>query len=172
MREVTKLTDNKFLNIYSVKDVDKHINGYQYAERLGKDSVAFVCYDRKIDKYLVNHEQKPPVNAFIDTAFGGSIDKNRSHQQIVVEEVKEEAGFEVNESDLVYIGGYFVSTQMNQFCHLYLVTVDREKQGERKPENKVEESASTVWLTEKEIMQGMDWKAIVIISKYREIRWK
>lgn len=165
MREVTKLTDNKFLNLYSVKDPQNHVNGYQYAERLGINSIAFICYDRKTKMFLLNNEYKPPVNAKLLGAFGGSIDKDKTHQQIVVDEVKEEAGFEVSHADIVFMGGYFVSTQMNQFCNLYLVYVDRAKQGERQPENKIEAMAIPTWMTEDEIMRAMDWKAITIISR-------
>jgi len=163
---MTKLTDNKFLNLYSVKDPENHVSGYQYAERRGIDSVAFICYDVKTQKFLLNNEYKPPVDLFMCGAFGGSMDKSgKTAIEIVKEELREEAGFQVNDSDIFSIGEYFVSTQMNQFCYLYLAIVNREKQGERHPENKIEAMAETEWLTVNEVMETMDWKAIAIMSK-------
>ena len=45
MRIVKKMTDNKFINLYEIQDPSKHVKGFQFAERLGKDSVAFICHD-------------------------------------------------------------------------------------------------------------------------------
>ena len=45
MRIIKNLTDNKFLNLKEVVDPDNNVKGYQFAERLGTDSVAFICWD-------------------------------------------------------------------------------------------------------------------------------
>jgi len=170
MRAVKSLTNNKFLNIKEVCDPDNHVRGYQYAERLGKDSVAFVCYDYTTNEILLNSEYKPPINEFILGAFGGSIDKDKNIKQIVIEEVREEAGFEVTEGDCLSMGRVFVSTQMNQFCYLFMVLVDRRKQKERSPENEVEAMAVTKWIDwNSDITDLSDWKAITIMSKYEKI---
>jgi hypothetical protein len=165
MREVTELTDNKFLNIKAVKHPEMHVNGYQFAERRGVDSIAFICYDSRTNKFLVNGEYKPPTNEFIDGAFGGSLDKDVSKEEIVIAEVKEEAGFVVDEDAVVMVGRSFVSTQMNQYCYLYIVYVDREDQQEREPENAIEAMAETKWVTVDEINLSDDWKSIAIVTK-------
>jgi len=165
MRTIRKLTDNRFINIKEIKDPENNVNGYQFAERLGVDSVAFVCYDPKIDKFLVNKEYKPPVNSFIVGAFGGSMDKDKSPKQIVKDEVKEEAGFVVGEEDIYKVGKVLVSTQMNQFCHLFVVFVDKDDQGEREPENKIEAMAGTKWMDAEDVCNLDDWKAPTIIVK-------
>ena len=165
MRTIEKLTDNIFLNIKKAIDPQKNIEGYLFAERLGKDSIAFICYDRKYKLFLINREYKPPVDEFIYGAFGGSIDKNESLKRIVKDEVKQEAGFVIDKKNIKYLGNVFVSTQMNQFCFLYIVFVDKDNQKEREPENKIEEMASTIWVDEKDIWTLNDWKAITILSK-------
>lgn len=170
MRDVTKLTDNKFVNIYSIVDPDNHVKGYQYAERRGVDSIAFICVDKFSDynekpEYLLNNEYKPPVNAFVLGAFGGSLDKNVNKVEIVIEEVREEAGFEVADKDVISLGRVFVSTQMNQYCYLYLVWVDKKNQLERKPENAIEAMARTKWVKESDIRNLEDWKAITIVAR-------
>ena len=76
MRIIKQLTNNKFLNIKEVIDEEHFVKGYQFAERLGKDSIAFICYDRITNEFLLNNEFKPPVNEMILGAFGGSLDKN------------------------------------------------------------------------------------------------
>jgi len=165
MRTVKSLTQNKYLNIREVYDPSNHVNGYQYAERLGTDSIAFICYDAKTGKYLLNEEYTPPTDEFHVRAFGGSLDKNKSKEKIVLDEVKEEAGFVVAETEVIPMGRAFVSTQMNQYCYLYLVLVDKEKQQERQPENAIEAMAKIKWLTAEEIINGDDWKSIAILTK-------
>lgn len=164
MRTVEKLTDLKYVNIFKVIDPDNNVGGYLYAERLGKDSIAFICYDEDSEQFLVNSEYKPPIDKFVTGAFGGSIDKNLSLIQIVVNECEEEAGFKVKPSDVKFVGKMLVSTQMNQYCYLYLVLVDKNNQGNRKPENKIEAMAKTEWIRYSDANDLEDWKAITIIS--------
>jgi len=171
MRHVETLTDNKFLNIKRVKYPEVDVGGYEFAERLGRNSIAFICYDRNTKEFLVNNEYKPPIDEFIQGAFGGSLDRAAGMHQVVIDEVKEEAGFTVDWNDIECVGNSFVSTQMNQFCYLYLVYVDKNKQGEREPENAVEERAETKWVGIDEINSSDDWKAIVIVAKAKDQGW-
>lgn len=165
MRTVKQLTNYKYLNIKEVNDLSKHVKGFQFAERRGVDSVAFICYDRGSRKFLLNKEEKPPVNRMILGAFGGSFDKNKKPIDIVIDEVKEEAGFNVDKEDVVFVGKVLVSTQMNQYCHLYLVFVDSIDQEEREPENLLERAAETSWHNwDEKIYQLEDWKPITIIA--------
>ena len=167
MRIEEKLTNNKFLNIKEIQDPDNNVKGYQFAERLGKDSVAYICWDNNSEQFLLNNEYKPPINEFILGAFGGSMDKDKSPEQIVIDEVREEAGFEVDEKDVHYLGKVMVSTQMNQFCHLFLVNVDKNKQKERQPENAVEAMAKTKWIQwgDDELDKLEHWKPLAIVFK-------
>lgn len=163
MRTVRKLTDYKFINIKEVTDPEKHVKGYQFAERRGVDSIAFICWDSKTNQFLLNREYSPPTNEFHLRAFGGSLDKEVDKLEIVKGELKEEAGFVAK--SIVELGPMFVSTQMNQYCYLYVALVDKEEQGERHPENAIEAMAETVWLTEEEVKSGDDWKSISILAK-------
>lgn len=153
---------NKFLQI---KEWKRKGQRYFYAERLGVDSVAFVLHDRNKGKFGLVREFKPPIDDFLITAFGGSLDKDVPMGQIVKEEVKEEAGYDVIPADISYAGRAFVSTQMNQWCYLYLVDVTNTKQGEREPETYLEADASVEWLYPEQIKSGDDWKAITILTK-------
>lgn len=104
-----------FLNIKTTKE------GYEYAERKGKDSVAFILFDRNKQMIGLRNEYKPPIEAYVLGAFGGSMDKDVSPATIVLEEVFEESGYHVSLDNIHFIGKYFVSTQMNQWCYLYAV---------------------------------------------------
>ena len=167
MRIIKQLTNNKFLNIKEVVDEEHHVKGYQFAERRGVDSIAFICYDSNTNEFLLNNEYKSPVNSMILSAFGGSLDKDVNKMDIVIGEVREEAGFEVTEDDVVELGKMFVSTQMNQYCYLYLVYVFKSEQKDRQPENKVEALATTQWIyNDFDVFNGIeDWKTISIIAK-------
>lgn len=167
-RIVESLTDNRFLNIKQVVDPSKGCKGYQFAERRGQDSIAFICYDKDTNEFLVNREYKPPVDQFIDSAFGGSLDKDVSKIEIVIAEVREEAGFVVDKNNVIEVGRSFVSTQMNQYCFLYFVYVDKTKQQEREPENAIEALAETKWVTIDEINRSDDWKSIAIVAKAKD----
>ena len=171
MRMVKQLTNNKFLNIKEVTDPENNVRGYQFAERRGVDSVAFICYDSSkvyelgYTKFLLNKEYTPPTNEFHVRAFGGSIDKDKPKTEIVKEEVKEECGFEVKEKSIHELGKVFVSTQMNQYCHLFLVEVDDSLKCDREPENETEATSTPIWVTEEELVNGTDWKSIVILHR-------
>ena len=151
---------NKFLQIKKAKNHE-----YYYAERLGIDSIAFVLFDRQKGYGLIK-EFKPPIDEFVITAFGGSIDKDKSLLEIVKDEVKEEAGYTVLDCDILYRGKRFVSTQMNQFCHLYLVDVSGLIPGEKEPETYLESIAKVVWLKYRDVisLDFLDWKAQAIIA--------
>jgi len=164
-RVVRQITDNRFVNLKEVVDPKKGVQGFQFAERLGVDSVAFICFDEKSQEFLLNKEYKVPIDDFLLGAFGGSLDKDKSKDQIVVEEVKEEAGYKVTEKDIHYLGKMYVSTQMNQFCHLYLVMVDKDQEQEKEPENEVEAAATTEWVDWKKLLAADDWKSLAIFTK-------
>ena len=150
------MISNKFLKI---KEADNNGTPYYYAERLGKDSVAFILYDRESGRVGLIKEYKPPIEEYLYTAFGGSMDKEGATPfEIMKDELREEAGYEL--AAPTYVGSSFVSTQMNQFCYLYFCDVTGI------PQNKdIEENAEIVWLTIEDVVRGRDWKAITILTK-------
>lgn len=158
--ETTVTADNKYLQI-------KENNGYYYAERLGVDSVAFVLYNKDTDKVGLIKEFKPPIDKFLTTAFGGSIDKDLPLNILVEEEVREEAGY--RGAKIQPLGKMFVSTQMNQFCHLYLATVEEMKFVGREPQTEMEAEATVEWLDPNDLEEWYNtsecWKAMTIITK-------
>lgn len=165
-REEKLLFDAGFIKLKKVIDPDKHCNGYIYSERKGVDSIAFICFDRdNPGQYLLNHEFTPPNGNFMFRAFGGSIDKNKTKEEIVIDEVREEVGYKVSNDRVKFVGKCFVSTQMNQTCYLYAVDITDLEIVEREPENAIEAMASPCWLSHEAVFDGDDWKSISIIAK-------
>eukprot|EP01027_Heterolobosea_sp_BB2_P024423 GEZU01036788.1.p1 GENE.GEZU01036788.1~~GEZU01036788.1.p1 ORF type:complete len:214 (-),score=45.58 GEZU01036788.1:36-677(-) len=135
-------------------------------------------------------------DVFLTTAFGGSNDyhlvplatylsmsdaEQAEHfaRNLVLEEVLEESGFrfanvEQLRSDpaklnkiVQYMGKYFVSTQMNQFCFLYLVDVSEAQEGAPTTTDYFELMATTVWMSKEEVLtQTQDWKSQIIVNKH------
>ena len=161
-KEVNPNSNESYLTIKQAKGY------YYYAERAGKDSVAFILIDRNREDCIgVLNEPKPPIgdDVFLTTAFGGSLDKPISLNKIVQEEVKEEAGYTVPLSTITYLNKVFVSTQMNQFCHLYAVDVTNYLLGTRNLEEHESES-SVKWIGPEALLNLQDWKAPLIYMKY------
>ncbi len=154
------MIENKFLKIKEYKDDN---SSYFYAERLGVNSIAFILYDGNTGKYGLVKEFKPPIDKFLVTAFGGSLDKKIPMIDIVQEEVREEAGY-INAA-ISYAGSCFVSTQMNQFCYLYLVDVTYAEKVPKDPQTPMEALATVEWMYKTEVISGCCWKAITILTK-------
>jgi 8-oxo-dGTP pyrophosphatase MutT (NUDIX family) len=151
------MADNKFLNIKKTK------HGYEYAERKGVHSIAFILVDKETQRVGLRLEHKPPINAWLLGAFGGSIDPKKSLIDIVINEVREEAGYEVTASEIEYKGKYFVSTQMNQFCYLFTVCVGEFDNTEPTSTNPEEQLSSVHWMNPYDVNVIEDWKAIILM---------
>jgi len=165
MRNVKKTTNNKWVNLYNVVEPEKGVTGFEFAERKGKDSVAFMLYNKSSSKFILNKEYLPPVGRFLVRAFGGSLDKNVEKTEIVKNEVLEEAGYNVSDNNIIEVGRSFVSSMMNQYCYLYFVLVEDSQFVGREPENDIEALAEVIELDQDEIAKLDDWKSITILSK-------
>jgi len=149
----------------------KKKDNYFYAERKGVDSIAFVLFDINLNdlkRIGVIKQYIPPFGKFMTTAFTGSIDKDYYKDDLrvlVQEEVLEESGFNVELQDIKFYGKFLVSTQINQFCYLFGVTVNKNLQGERTTTNPTELQAELVWLELPEVIQLEDWKTILVVTK-------
>jgi hypothetical protein len=153
---------------------------YEYSERPGKDSIAFVLYDDNTKKFALIYEAKPPLDERMDTkvmmttAFGGSIDMEYSYKEICQVEVREEAGYDVPLNKIHSIGKTLVSTQMNQLLEGFLVDVtniDKTLKTEVEMFNEEDSRgldkfnySRIVWMNEQEVISNSDWKSIFIMT--------
>lgn len=158
---------------------------YEYAERGGQDSIAFILFDKDTNKFALINESKPPMDerrnekVQMTTAFGGSVDMDISYSGICQVEVEEEAGYEVGIPRIHNIGQTLVSSQMSQLCHGFLVDVtglektkltefETDPSDAQKAKDATEFSGNSVkWLTYFEVLENNDWKSIWIINRYK-----
>ena len=154
----------------------KRARGYYiYGERTGINSIAFILYDKNIDKYCLINESKPPMDEFNNnlskyiTAFGGSIDSIHTDYEICKTEVLEETGYNVPLSKINYTGSVLVSTQMNQICHTFIVNVTNISKTHKAEYESTDDSVH--WLKYNELFEIEDWKAlhITIQAKYKNL---
>lgn len=153
----------KWVNVKTTKD------GYDYAERKGKDSIAFVIFNENGDVFLLN-QYNPAIDSWVCGAFTGSIDPESSLQDILFNELEEEAG--LKEDDIIttaFIGKTVVCTQMNQYCYLFAVRVkDTAKLFNNTPDHReLKNSIEFFKVTDVPYrVIGEDWKSYVIINEY------
>lgn len=147
---------------------------YVFAERLGRDSIAFILYDKNSKRYGLIKESKPPLDgedylAYLITAFGGSIDMDKSAQEICQIEAEEESGYIVPLESIHYVGETFVSSQMSQMCKLFVVDVTgicKSEIAEWEESDSLDAGEERFyWMSRDEVMDNMDWKSIFIVAR-------
>jgi len=154
---------------------------YEYAERPGRDSIAFILYDSARPACIgLIYEAKPPLDeststkAMLTTAFGGSIDSDLTPQLICQTEVLEEAGYVVPIEHIHLVGHTYVSTQSSQRMYAYLVDITGiSKTALTETESLSDHSIDpdefsrnrTMWMNPLDLFSNDDWKSIYIWSK-------
>lgn len=165
--QVTK--GKKYLTVFEIKDPKGLLPPYYYTQRMGKDSVAFICVDKSRDlssKYMILRQWHGPLSKFSDGAFTGSLDKDElSILEILSEELIEEAGFRIEPDDsrIVYRGKQIVSGNCNEYVHLFLVDITDIAQVKREPENIFEANTNLFWTSKDYILSQCDWKSKCIL---------
>jgi hypothetical protein len=156
----------KWLTVKMIFDPKEKGKEFFFVERLGKDSVAFILVDnnRERDKYQILSQYSSPYKRFIEGTFTGSLDKPElSKEEIVIEEVKEEAGYDVDKSKLQLISSEEVGSSINEIVYLYIVDITGLEQQIREPENIFEQNMSRKWVDIEYINSKCEWKSKLII---------
>lgn len=168
-KEVYASPKDKWLKVFMVVDPDNpEDDGYFYCERKGKDSVAFLLLDRdNLDKPFICLEQySSSYDQFIKGAYTGSLDKeDKSIEEIVQEEVKEEAGFNVEMDMINALGNMVVSSHSSERVNLYLVDVTGLQWEGKAPENIFEKNMRQIKMNKKEVFKHCEWKANMIVAR-------
>ncbi len=157
----------------TIKEIPKEDGeSYYFMERAGVDSVAFILFDANKGEEcfgLIN-QYRGQFGVYQKGCYTGSLDKPElTIDQIVIEEVKEEAGYEVTEDNLCFIGHECCGSQSNERVHLYLVNVTGLEQKELEPESIHEENTDNLWMCETELMFCDDWKAKLILLSCKRL---
>lgn len=144
----TTLWENKWL---AVRERD----GYSYLhEKTRTGTVAILPYhfDPETAEIMVLARMEV-CPAHSDThelnCITGGVEHSHTEDEAAVGELLEEAGYLIEERDLVFLGSYFVSKQTDTVVHCYAVEIkDVEKRSEAKGDGSLlEKSATTTkWL--------------------------
>jgi hypothetical protein len=157
-----KVSEHLRLNDWMViKKIEKN-NGesYFFSERAGIDSVAFILFDANNDTpYGIIEQYRGNYGTFHKGCYTGSNDKPElTLEEIVVEEVLEEAGFEVTLERVTLITKEYCGSGTNEAVHIYIVDVTDLIQGETQPESIFEENTENLWVDEVTLLHCDDWK--------------
>jgi 8-oxo-dGTP diphosphatase len=131
MLDDTILLQTKWLTLKQTVD------GFQFLERKGRDSVAIFLVRQSTsgEPYEVLIRQQPlcidPIIAgerlkLRPCPITGGIDGDETPEQAAVREVHEEAGYRVK---VLPLGHYIVGTQTNEICYLYYADVTEQVPG-------------------------------------------
>lgn len=162
LRENKVSVHQKLNDWFTIKKIEKN-NGesFYFSERAGVDSVAFILVDaNREDMFACISQFRGNYGQFQTGCFTGSLDKPElSLEEIVIEETKEEAGYEVTLDRVAYMTTEFCGSGTNERVHIYIVDVTGLEEGEKEPESVFEENTETIWMDKNGIMHCQDWKA-------------
>ena len=168
-KEVYASPKDKWLKVFMTVDPENpEDEGYFYCERRGVDSVAFLLLDRdKESKPFICLEQfSSSISKFTKGAYTGSLDKDdKTLEEIVQEEVKEEAGFNVELDSIHPLGKMVVSSHSSEQVNLYLVDVTGLQWEGKAPEGVFEENMRDIRMNKDEIKKHCEWKAQMIVQR-------
>lgn len=150
----------------TIKKIEKN-NGesYYFSERAGVDSVAFILFDANNGEtpFGIIEQYRGNYGAFHKGCYTGSNDKPElTMEEIVVEEVKEEAGYEVTLDRVAFMTKEFCGSGTNESVYLYVVDVTDVPLGETAPESIFEENTENLWVDKQGLMHCDDWKSKLI----------
>ncbi len=140
----------------------------------GLDIIAYVLFsintgdENRIGLLKKNTNREPYLGAFTFNDFSGG-DKNLKEK--IKDQVLEKTGFNVSVDDVVYYGKMIttgdsvLSLPNDAYCYLYGVNVNKLYSGTKTTEDPKELQNTTAWLKVPEILDLLDWKSFVIITK-------
>lgn len=155
-------TAKKYLTVKEISS--EELPPYFFVERKGKNSVAFLLEDRKVPEkpIIVLRQWHGPLGRYNVGAFTGSIDKDLSVLDIVIEEVFEEAGYVVDKSMIKHLATEPVSGNTNEEVHLFIVDVTNAEFKGIHPENVFEKNTFRIRMRLAEVLESCEWKGYKI----------
>ena len=128
--KISELKDTKF--IHPVK-VSFYQNGKEktWEAVRSHDSVAILLYHERKDAFLLVKQFRVPVylndksKTFTYELCAGLVDKNKSLEEIVIEEIDEECGYKVDIKNIQKITSFYTNVGISGGCqYLYFAKVD------------------------------------------------
>lgn len=128
--KIEELTDTKFIHPIKVTYTQNGKNRSWEAVK-SHDSVAVLLYHEEKDSFLLVKQFRIPVylndnsKTFTYELCAGLVDKDKSLEEIVVEEIDEECGYKIDIDNLTKITSFYTSVGITGGCqHLYFSKID------------------------------------------------
>lgn len=157
----------KYISIIRRGDSEK--NYYYYSQRMGKNSIRFILYDKSRPKpFCLLEHFEASRNQILQTAYSGSNDKDKPLIEICKDEVNEESMFDLEDTQrITLVRELGLGSQTNEVAFLYLVDVQGLKETEMDPQNEWEENVNHIWMTLEEVKSKGDWASYIIADSTR-----
>ena len=188
MKKIEVLHQNKWVSLLKMVWPEKNVSGYVYShETRCNGHIISVLPFRRIEissdysirnmeeirnrkfEFLLREEITPcwDVNRPALSSITGGVEKGLSPEEIAVEEIDEEAGYIVEESELIDLGTCRGTKSSDTIYHLFGIDLTgREKLGEAEGDgSELERLAQCVWYGSDRIGQAED--PFVYVSYYR-----
>lgn len=128
--EISELKDTKFIHPIKVTYSQNGINKTWEAVR-SHNSVAVLLYHMEKKAFLLVKQFRVPVflndnsKSFTYELCAGLVDKNKSLEEIVKEEIDEECGYDISLESIIKITSFYTNIGISGGCqHLYFVKID------------------------------------------------
>ena len=167
MTEIKVLFDSPFLQLRSIEDSEKGIKPYYYKHvKLYNGSVIAILPYRYTNyplgfnkEFLLINEMRPAwsIDKLISASLTGGVEKGSYPEATAVKELKEEAGYTVEESNLEYLGTTYSAKASDTIVHLFAVDVtDLVPELIKGDGTGLESMSKPIWVTVKELTLVMD----------------
>ena len=128
--KISELKDTKFIHPIRVTFEQNGKNKSWEAVR-SHDSVAILLYHEEKDAFLLVKQFRMPVylndssKTFTYELCAGLIDKDKSIEEIVVEEIDEECGYRINNKDIKRVTSFYTNVGISGGCqYLYYAKIN------------------------------------------------
>jgi UDP-sugar diphosphatase len=128
--EISELKDTKFIHPVKVTYSQNGKNKTWEAVR-SHNSVAVLLYHTQKNAFLLVKQFRAPVflndnsKTFTYELCAGLVDKNKSLEEIVKEEIDEECGYNVSLNDIIKVTSFYTNVGISGGCqHLYFTKID------------------------------------------------
>jgi hypothetical protein len=137
-----------------------------------EDMAAFVLFATNVDETRrigLAYETQEPINKKIIKAFTFDVphDFDGDIRSLVTDEAMLQAGFEISNEQIEYLGKSYMGNKTGCFCHQFGITVDKRTQQRKTSTDPKAMDTSHFWAMNEEIQHIQDWIAqITCIKRY------
>lgn len=185
MKKIETLHKNKWVSLLQMVWPEKKVNGYVYShETRCNGHIVSVLPFRivsetddegvlEVFEFLLRHEITPcwDIDNQTISSITGGVEKGLTPEETAIEEVEQEAGYIIEEEDLIDLGTCFGTKSSDTIYHLFAVDLTgREKETDAEGDgSELERLAECRWHSEADIHRAQD--PFVYVNYVRLSKW-